>query len=235
MTEDEPVKPLPVSEEELDVCTRVIAALANDLEAYQDPRVRKLRKAMNPIVAAAMARRYGGTSPEEHNRQVNRKKARGHIRQQQAAQDRKHIDKCRLRASRLKKMRDLMGDMAGTNASRLLIPDGVAEELSASGQRLLTEEPGAELAGGAAHDEGAGVSDEADAELVSHLRSCYACKARFRELHDFYDQLCPSAWPRWRPRSRAPRVLTVPGAQAAPDSTTRSGTSKRTCGARWCC
>lgn len=227
MAEEAPVKPLPVTEEELDTCTHVISVLAKDLEAYEDPRVRKLRKAMNPIVSAAIAQRYGGTSPAEHNREVNRKRSRGHIRRQQAVQDRLHINKCKLRASRLKKMKDLMGDMADGQASRLLIPDGVAEDEAAPGQRLLEDGAGGELAEGAA---GQGGAPAAEAELMTQLRSCYACKARFGELHDFYDQLCPSAWLRESACCLPARCAdpVVCASQAAPASTTRSGTSGRT-------
>merc|ERR1740124_1192559 len=29
-------------------------------------------------------------------------------------------------------------------------------------------------------------------KLLPKLRSCYVCKIRYRKLHHFYDQLCPS-------------------------------------------
>ena len=35
-------------------------------------------------------------------------------------------------------------------------------------------------------------SEVGPARLLEFERACYACKARFRELHHFYDQLCPA-------------------------------------------
>ena len=34
--------------------------------------------------------------------------------------------------------------------------------------------------------------EEEDVKLLPKLRSCYVCKVRFRNLHHFYDQLCPT-------------------------------------------
>lgn len=42
--------------------------------------------------------------------------------------------------------------------------------------------------GGGSEDEEGG---EEEGDRLNNPRSCYICKTRFRELHHFYDQLCP--------------------------------------------
>jgi hypothetical protein len=48
---------------------------------------------------------------------------------------------------------------------------------------------------------------DVDAEKLAFDRSCYTCKARYRLLHHFYDQLCPDcAELNWRKRTQSARL-----------------------------
>jgi NAD(P)-dependent dehydrogenase (short-subunit alcohol dehydrogenase family) len=82
---------------------------------------------------------------------------------------------------------------------------------------FATPEPRA-LAGGAEDAPGAaGAPDDAGAEL-RQPRKCYVCKAEFRRLHVFYDQLCPPCAERsYRKRTQTAdltgRVALVTGAR----------------------
>lgn len=108
-------------------------------------------------------------------------------------------------------------DAHGGDAARCalpLIPDGVAPGVGVAADTLLLREGGADgklcagegVDGGGAHAgtagaDGAGpagpAGDGVDADatrkrrMLNAPRGCYACKRRFRELHHFYDRLCP--------------------------------------------
>ena len=90
------------------------------------------------------------------------------------------INQRMLREKRLGKLRSLL-DSNGADVP--LIPDGAVEtEMMTTTKRMAICEEGKE------EDK----EKEEGPTLLRRPRSCYICKTRFRELHEFYDQLCPS-------------------------------------------
>ena len=123
------------------------------------------------------------------------------------ALDRNYINKTTLRSSRIQKLRELTADGA---LDVPLIPDGLAEDVVTAATPALTDASPSPVSGadgaplsapappatvGATSALDADVSmgaDPAGGPLLSGTRSCYTCKRRYRQLHKFYDQLCPT-------------------------------------------
>ena len=87
-----------------------------------------------------------------------------------------------LREKRLGKLRSLL-ESNGTDVP--LIPDGAVETEETTTTMMTICEEGKE-------EEQIKEKEEEQPTILRRPRSCYTCKTRFRELHEFYDQLCPS-------------------------------------------
>ena len=83
----------------------------------------------------------------------------------------------------MKKLEELRKQSAPHAGLQLMIPDGIS--LDQPQQQQLGNAADLELPSSA-------TKESAGQPLLERPRSCYICKARFRELHAFYDQLCPS-------------------------------------------
>lgn len=78
--------------------------------------------------------------------------------------------------------------------------DCVTVDTCSASTSLLNPEPEPELRHVAAET-------NVDSKKLAFDRSCYTCKARYRLLHHFYDQLCPScADLNWRKRTQSARL-----------------------------
>ena len=92
------------------------------------------------------------------------------------------INQRMLREKRLGKLRSLL-ESNGTDVP--LIPDGAVETEETTTTMMTICEEGKE-------EEQIKEKEEEQPTILRRPRSCYTCKTRFRELHEFYDQLCPS-------------------------------------------
>lgn len=134
--------------------------------------------------------------------------------------DATYINKTRLRASRIGKLRGLQDDLGGVELP--LIPDGVADAEEDDPDMHPSAAKARRLLGPSADDTGTPTEVAPSIEppiMLNRPRSCYICKRRFRRLvslsmievcltmdcylpnsinaqHNFYDQMCvKSSWP----------------------------------------
>jgi len=215
----EPTPPSPVTAEELGCAVRVLQLLGlESTETRQSPAYRELRRVMQPFVEDQKARAFRGTTGQaeyETNKARRRLKHAEHQRIKgkqpllpsagccclsprcpcNVALDKHIVNSRQLRASRIESLRQLQ-ETVGTDVP--LIADGAASSSSSSSplpslhqQQLLKA---ALLEGADDNDdvvEGRPSSSPADAPAtVFHALSCYICKARFTNVHFFYDRLC---------------------------------------------
>lgn len=169
------------------------------LEAYKQPNLRAFRKALAQCLELHKKTMFNGKSEEIHYE--HRKEERSLKRQKMAEsqQQKKYIAETALRKGRVERLQQLKEDAKEEEHARLmayLVPDGHVESVP----RLLENDNENNVNNG--NDDG----DDAEIKLPK-LRSCYVCKVRYRDLHHFYDQLCPTCAPfNWQKRHQTVRV-----------------------------
>lgn len=176
-----------ISAEDLEVVVSVLQRLVDADGAptaeYACPRLKPLRKALLPFLDAVRSNIFSGQNAEAYRRDKTSRKDRAVRMAAELARDRRTIDKTRLRAERLVKLKAL--ELASPYARP---PDGAVDDgdvpLLLTGGGALVEERAAEPDGGA--------DGVAAGALLASVRVCYTCKGRFCQLHHFYDQLCPA-------------------------------------------
>jgi NAD(P)-dependent dehydrogenase (short-subunit alcohol dehydrogenase family) len=102
-------------------------------------------------------------------------------------QDMEYINKTKLRAARLEQLEKLNTEGAPT----LRVLDGVAIDDSPSRSTPYLITGGDQLQLPAVENVDPQPMEE-DAPELSKSRKCYICKTKYRKLHFFYDQLCPT-------------------------------------------
>ncbi|EEC48246.1 predicted protein [Phaeodactylum tricornutum CCAP 1055/1] len=148
------------------------------LERYKQPNLRSFRKALAACLELHRRTMFNGKDEEEHYER--RLKDRSLKRQKTAERDmnKKYIASTALRQGRVERLQQLQDDAADEERHKLLLalqPDGHVDTTLARTIPLLEDS-----------------SAPAEHVQLPKLRSCYVCKVRFRELHEFYDQLCPA-------------------------------------------
>jgi len=176
---DERVRP-----EELDTCISVLSVLAENCEEYHSEAHRELRKRLQPLIQrlARGASRDDAVIKQHHKALKLRSKQE---QQQEANQDRKFIANTKLRAAR----------MAGLQ--QVVAANYDAQDTQERGQGEVGKKQLLVLDGAVEDDctmEGVVVSATQPAfppQQLNERRACYICKGRYRDLHHFYDALCP--------------------------------------------
>jgi len=154
------------------------------LSEYQRPNMRTLRKALAGVFEVHKLLLFNGKSEEQHYR--DRTVERSIKRQKMAERmtQKKYIADTELRRGRVEKFERLKMDAAdeeNAKLQRFMIPDGHVDTVGGdTSVAMITN--GDEKGEEAKMDTGI---------KLPNLRSCYVCKVRFRDLHSFYDQLCP--------------------------------------------
>lgn len=151
------------------------------LKLYQHSNLRGIRKSIAGVFELHKLQMYEGMSEEEH---YEKRIAERSLKRQKIAEREKqkqYIAATELRRGRIEKLEKLKLDAKEEEEQRLLIqslmiPDGHVETEEKNGTKLIEDGP----------------ADEDKSVQLPKLRSCYVCKVRYRELHCFYDQLCPS-------------------------------------------
>lgn len=152
---------------------------AEYLEQYQHKNLRPFRKALSGCLELHKRTMFQGKEEEQHYEQRLQERQLKRQKLAESQMQKMHIDKTALRKGRMERLQGLLTDQQDEEQAKLLaeqnrlkfFPDGHVET---SLPMML--------------------KDVAEEEPVAHLpklRSCYVCKARYRELHAFYDQLCP--------------------------------------------
>jgi len=175
-----------VTEGELKIAVRVMVAVASlncrkrkdgeneekGLKLYNQSNLRPFRKALSQCWELHKQIMFSGKSEDQH---YENKKAERSLKRQKMADNqlqKKYIADTALRRGRVERLQKLKDDAADEEHSKIMsmmIPDGQVEA-----QKMIEND------------------DKNPEKLLPKLRSCYVCKKRFRELHHFYDQLCPS-------------------------------------------
>ena len=166
-------------------------AKLDGLELYKRPNLRPFRKALAGCLELHKRTMFSGKEEEEHYEQ--RKLGRSLKRQKmaEASLQKKHIADTALRKGRVERLNNLKTDAKEEEESKLkllamMVPDGHVETTNSEsrGMPLLLKDGGAET----------GDTEPTSTENIKlpKCRSCYVCKIRYRDLHHFYDQLCPS-------------------------------------------
>ena len=223
-----------LSVSELDSATiaeavRILGALAAEpaLHRFLSPDCRTLRKVMRPLAEATVAK-------EPSFEQRISKAARAQLKVaecKQKALEQKYINSVKLRAARYERLEELkrQAALAEHGVTVPLIPDGPADvdvsRRTGAAQIKEVVDPSSGESTACCPDIGAVVRlspprdaspTEARPRLERRPRSCYVCKTRFFELHEFYDQLCPGcAALNWQKRHQSAdmrgRVVLVTG------------------------
>ncbi|GAX16091.1 hypothetical protein FisN_20Hh232 [Fistulifera solaris] len=149
------------------------------LSQYQHKNLRPFRKALSACLELHKRTMFQGKTEEQHYEQrlEERKLKRQKIAETQM--QKLHIAKTALRKGRLERLQELLTDQQEEEQAKLLasqnrltfVPDGHVETAC---PMMLKD-----------------VAEEEFVAQLPKLRSCYVCKTRYRELHAFYDQLCP--------------------------------------------
>jgi NAD(P)-dependent dehydrogenase (short-subunit alcohol dehydrogenase family) len=153
-------------------CAATLRALAADPVFLASPAARDVRAAVIPLFALITGRAFGGRGAGGAAEDAGAREARtAALREKHHARDadKRFLEGCGLRAGRLRALESLGAADGGAPLPRVM--DGAVESA-----------PGAS---------GEGVAAGSGATLHTP-RACFICKLRFRELHHFYDALCPA-------------------------------------------
>lgn len=162
---------------------------------YKQPNLRPFRKALASCLDLHQRTMFQGVSEDDHYDQ--RKQDRSQKRQKMADKDmyKKHIALTALRKGRVDRLQAAMGEGACEEKDKLklmaiqamMVPDGHVDTTTttdaAQNQHPLLLEN---------NENGEEAAEAATTVKLPCLRSCYVCKVRYRDLHSFYDQLCPA-------------------------------------------
>ena len=168
-----------VSDEELRMCVDVLERVwrsnsrATPVEGdfLLSKKCKGLRRVIGKFSEWNEKRKFAGAqSKEEYRSKRQAKKESRDKKLKEKAMDRKHINNRKLRLARLQKLKKLQEQVP---SDLPLIPDGFV--CSEDDVKCIKDEEAVE-----------------ETTKLYNLRSCYVCKTRFRDLHKFYDQLCPS-------------------------------------------
>lgn len=170
---------LPVTQPELDECCRILDKLSSSggLTLYNSSPLRAFRKCIQPFVGYTQQAAFGGMGVEAYTEKQTKLKAAATLRNRARQEDAAFLQKTELRAGRMQRLAELVERNGEGSSSLPLLIDGVG---GVDGPPGSSQESGAEVC-----------EETAPPPQLHGGRSCYTCKRRFRDLHHFYDALCP--------------------------------------------
>eukprot|EP00163_Fabomonas_tropica_P023703 TRINITY_DN41108_c0_g1_i1.p1 TRINITY_DN41108_c0_g1~~TRINITY_DN41108_c0_g1_i1.p1 ORF type:complete len:727 (-),score=149.76 TRINITY_DN41108_c0_g1_i1:175-2355(-) len=181
---------LGILSDDIETTVRVIKQLVDNTDVFDSAEARELRVAFDPLVRYR-AKKLGLHKAAKRDRD-RKEKLTGDAREK--AMDEEYTNRTALRAQRMKRLEDLNKMTDGHEHTVLRVLDGVADEdagIEAS-QKLLTSGTAASNAEDKAATSGKGKGKDSDKPVVlNNSIKCYTCKKPFKQLHFFYDQLCP--------------------------------------------
>lgn len=172
------------------------------LELYKQQNLRNLRKALAGVLELHKRTMFQGKAEEEHYEQRKLDRSLKRQKMAESKNQQNYIAGTALRRGRVDKLNSLKMDAMEEEESKLkllamLVPDGHVDTNSSSSShtpKLLLNgsvEPSAGDADGKLKPDDDGGGEDNNIKLPK-CRSCYVCKIRYRDLHHFYDQMCPS-------------------------------------------
>ncbi len=167
------------TEDELTQLVSLLSKLAKSKEFNADfiksKKFRDVRKALSPFVEIIQENKFSGGSEEDYKKKMISEKFERGLKASAKMKDLQLINATNLRNARIQRKNELI-----QTDQLLRIPDGIGS-VDIHSKALLIKDHSAE-------DKPADISRP----QVNQARSCYVCKLRFFEIHEFYDQLCPS-------------------------------------------
>uniref|UniRef100_K3X2E3 Oxidoreductase n=1 Tax=Globisporangium ultimum (strain ATCC 200006 / CBS 805.95 / DAOM BR144) TaxID=431595 RepID=K3X2E3_GLOUD len=144
-----------------------------------------------PMLADLRKKFFHGKSVDEDEKRQEKKRKIMVERARQKALDQQFINNTKLRAERLARLATLTAANpllaqvpdGAISSEPLLLTDNVEME-NMEATSTTTQEADAE-------DKSAVANVAAPEPELHHHRSCYTCKQKFKQLHHFYDRLCP--------------------------------------------
>jgi NAD(P)-dependent dehydrogenase (short-subunit alcohol dehydrogenase family) len=181
-----------VSSDDVEASIRVLNAIAalhpkttvDGLRLYKDPALRPFRKALASCLDVHKLTMYAGENEDAFFEKRNAERSLKRQKVAERAMQKQYIAKTALRQGRLERLAALQRQQPDEEHAQLLIADGHVNT-----HQILLEGSGG--SGDGKEDEPSAASP-APMAILPKLRSCYCCKVRYRELHHFYDQLCPA-------------------------------------------
>ena len=155
------------------------------LSEYQSPNMRTFRKALAGVFEIHKLILFNGKSEEQHYRDWTADRSMKRQKMADRMTQKKYIADTKLRRGRIEKLDRLKMDGVDEEAAKLqrfMIADGHVETVGGGDTSVAMITDG--------EDQGGGTNTDSGVKLPN-LRSCYVCKIKFRDLHSFYDQLCP--------------------------------------------
>ena len=157
------------------------------LVKYRQPNLRQFRKSLAACLSLHQKTMYEGKTELEHFQQRIGERTLKRQKIAEKAQQRKYVAATELRrgrVDRLEKLREESKEEEEAKLMRFLVPDGHVDTTTTNGVKMLEN-----------GKEGGGSNEQDNTTILPKLRSCYSCKVRFRNMHHFYDQLCPDCAP----------------------------------------
>lgn len=182
----------------------------NGLAKYRQPNLRQFRKSLAACLSLHQKTMYEGKTEVEHYQQQLGERSLKRQKIAEKAQQRKYVAATELRrgrVDRLERLREESKEEEEVKFMRFLVPDGHVDTTdnsammadSRNGVKMLDYGKIDENNDDALiYEQGNGIMNkpgENTTTILPKLRSCYSCKVRFRNMHHFYDQLCPECAP----------------------------------------
>ena len=189
------------------------------LELYKHSNLRPFRKALSGCLELHKRTMFQGKDEEQHYEERLRLRSVKRQKTAESIQHQKYLANTELRKGRVDRLRQLQQEAAQEEQAKMqqfMIPDGHVETERPQGKLLLNDNT---TGSGEAEESSPQTADDTSSTThLPKLRSCYVCKIRYRELHSFYDQLCPTcAALNWEKRhatvNLADRVAVVTGSR----------------------
>jgi NAD(P)-dependent dehydrogenase (short-subunit alcohol dehydrogenase family) len=172
--------------------TTHISSIDDGIALYKQSNLRPFRKALSLCMDLHQRTMYQGQNESDHF--DSRKQERSLKRQKMSEKDlyRKHIETTMLRKGRVDKLQAALTDCEEEERLKIqsmLIPDGHVDVQPLPLTAATTTTTTSSLC--ILNEENLNQALLQSTVVLPCLRSCYVCKIRYRDLHQFYDQLCP--------------------------------------------
>lgn len=173
------------------------------LTKYRQPNLRQFRKSLAACLTLHQRTMFGGKSEVEHYQQRIGERTLKRQKIAENAQQRKYVAATELRrgrVDRLEKLREESKEEEEAKLMRFLVPDGHVDTTTTTSNDVKMLEDGkcdakADALNNEQDNDDMDKSEGNTTTVLPKLRSCYSCKVRFRNMHHFYDQLCPNCAP----------------------------------------
>ena len=175
------------SADDLAATLRVVGSLGRDLAAFRSQPFKELRREMHPIIEEQM-KNYGLKGSD-----LKRKRKEKDVAELKSLkeQDKEWVNRAALRAKRLAQLEELnnAAPALGNGGQPLMLTHmGEVEEAVATIKMHRVADGAVELAAGEEEQ----AAERGEGRRLNIPINCYTCKRPFRDLHFFYDQLCPA-------------------------------------------